>query len=91
MVGRHELKKRRAERRDKTFNKIESRKRDLFNRHGSKKYYSHIEDEEIERWDQETYNKLKNQYPFSGECRKNREEYNARKRKIEESLDEMDL
>jgi len=68
--------KKRLLRRMATLRKIAQRKRFLHYKLGSPTYWSHYSQKCESTWEQRTYNRMKNQFPFSGDFRREKKEYN---------------
>lgn len=66
----------RQRRRMATLKKIRQRERFLHNKLGGSTYWSHWDQELETRWDRRTYNRMKNQFPFTGDFRREKKEYN---------------
>lgn len=65
----------RQRRRMATLKKIRQRERFLHHKLGGQTYWSHWDQELDTRWDKRTYNRMKSQFPFSGEFRRDKEEF----------------
>ena len=74
----------RAERRRRTFWKRNQRIKRLHERLGGEFWYCTWSEELVPRWDPSVRHKATNQYPFSGEERRMREEYRPILPKIKE-------
>lgn len=66
----------RQRRRMATVKKIRQRERLFHNKCGGPTYWSHWDQDLCTRWDKSAYFQMKSQFPFSGDFRREKKEYN---------------